>query len=158
MAQESIDFDDLERIEVPVKYGGKKYLLRECPEFGAVKMRAAAARSTRTDANGKPVDPDGGGGFAALLVSFCLCETVGEGDQLAVKQGEDGRAVTVPLATIDGWPSHIVATLFDKARVISQLVPDSEEALLKQIASLQEQLEAVRAKNAAGAPTQKTSA
>jgi hypothetical protein len=134
---------DLEPIEIPIKIGGKLYVLREASEGAAVGYRNLAMKAARMSA-GKIVGIDGAADVEPYLVSQCLFETDGEG-RIKTLGGSLHRMVNVPITTIREWPSRIVTPLFDKIKEISDLdretEPETKEELLKQLEEIQDKLQ-----------------
>lgn len=126
-----LDFSSLAPIELPVKYAGRDYVLREASEADAAEWRNANARSARMQ-DGKVVGVDGIANSQALLVSRCL------------RDAATGKNVDVP--TIRTWVSRAVKRIFDKAVEISDLreKPETEEELVKAISEAQEKLDLLR--------------
>jgi hypothetical protein len=100
---------DLSVREVPVRMGGRRYLLREATAAAACQYRNAVLRSTRLDQDGKPEYVDGLADAGPVLVAGCLFEVDGDGLK------------PVPLATVRGLPSRVQEQLFDRAKRLSEL-------------------------------------
>ena len=138
-------FDDLQPIEVPVKYGNKAYILREASEDAAVKYRNAQARGARFGADGKPVSVESVADKEPLLVSLCLYHADKEGHISVTREGRPDPRFLVPLQVILTWPPRIVDALFKRLLKISELddAPDTPETLAEKITVLQEQRESL---------------
>ncbi len=151
---DSLHFDSLELIEVPVTVGSVKYVLREADEGAAKEFLNARLRGAKLE-DGKAVGlPEDMAGFQSLLVSRCL-----------FRLNDDGVAFGSPVAQsillgytdasgkrYPGWPSRIVKPIYEMAKKISELDEDDEtlESLRKQqegISSKIAKLEEDAAKN-----------
>ena len=135
---ESMTFDSLSLIEVPVKIIDKNYVLREASEDAACRWRNSQVSGAKM-VDGKV---SGLGNLAdgePLLVSLCLFELVPE-----VKQFPDGKPV--PLQTVRSWPARVVKQLFAKAKEISGLSEGEEsiEDLEKQQSKLADRIADMR--------------
>lgn len=120
-------FDSLEPIEVPFKFRGKSYVLREASEDVACRYRNAILRVSKVE-DGKFTAGDGFADTSAILVSGCLFEVT------------DGGEKSVPLPTVRAWPARVVKPLFQKAKEISDLdEKETPETLTEKILALQEQ-------------------
>ncbi len=126
------NFDDLSVTEVPVSYGGIKYILREASEDVAAAYRNASIAGAKLE-DGKLVEMPGNiAGVQALLVSRCLFPITGEGE-VSTKP--------VPQKVVGGWPSRVVKPLFEKVKEISELDEEEDlEALFKQRDKLNERI------------------
>lgn len=139
-----IDFDDLEPIEIPVKYRGKMYILKEPTGDVVAKWRNTVLKCTKLT-DGKPSQIDGLADSEPLLVSMCLFE-----------RQESGRGGTgwvdkqVPVNVIRGWQAQVVKRLFDECKRIGQLdEADTVESLEKRIKADQEKLVELKSKQPA---------
>lgn len=139
---QEMNFDDLQPIEVPIKFRNRSFGLREASGDTAVKYRNAMLESTKLGPDGKPTSVKGMANIEPLLVSMCLIEYIAD------KEGKV-RERPVNEATIRAWPNRILKPLYDKAREISALKEDdeTEDALIKQISELQKKLDIVRKAN-----------
>lgn len=124
-------FDDVALREVPVKVGGKPYVLKEASAEAVRKYRNAQLRATRVDKDGRPVGLGDMADVELLLVNQCLFDASGR---------------QVALQVLSSWPGRIVKALFQRAQDISELRErdDTEEALTKQLEETQERLARVR--------------
>ncbi|MCK9571408.1 kinetochore protein SPC24 [Candidatus Pacearchaeota archaeon] len=128
---EEFNFDDLTTIEIPVKYKGESYVLREASEASTCQYENAKAKCVKM-ADGKFAGIDGPmADTEPLLVSLCLFDSSG---------------ANVALTTIRSWPGRLVKKLFDKAKQISELDQQDEETLTKQLEALTKQLDELRKK------------
>lgn len=124
---DSLYFDDITSVEVPVSIGGKKYVLREADGDAACKYRNALLRSTKLGPDGRPSSIDGMADAEPLLVSLCLFEVYDD-------KGQEKRRLVLP-STIRSWPARVLKALFKKVRDISDLEErETMEDLEKRIA------------------------
>jgi hypothetical protein len=140
----SLEWDDLEPIQVPVRVGQKRYVLREASEAAAATYRNAGLRSARMN-DGKVVGIEGAADVQALLVSLCLFHFVA---------GKDGQQLPIPvsLEAVRSWPARVVLKLFERAKQISDLdETETREVLEKRLAETQEKLAALGHVNGEGA-------
>ena len=127
------DFDQqLVTTEIPVRYQGKDYTLREPSEDSAAKYRSFQLRNARMVGGKLNADITKIAESQAFLLSMCL-------------YNGDGHAVSIGI--IRSWPARIIKPLFEKAREMGSLIEGEEtvEQLATQITSLQKKLEAKRA-------------
>ena len=118
-------FDSLEPIEVPFKFRGKDYVLREATEATACQYRNAILRVARVE-DGKFSAGDGFADTSAILVAGCLFEANGD--------------KPVDVKTVRSWPARVVKQFFAKAKEISDLdEKETPETLTEKILELQEQ-------------------
>ncbi len=136
---EPLDLGDLEPVQLPVKFGGNKYVLREADADAGAKYRSATTSCARME-DGKVYGMDGIGDIQPLLVSLCLCQTNPHNGELRLDT--NGRVVKVDLATVKSWPDRIITRLFDEAIRISPCLneQDSREKLRQKIAAQQAKL------------------
>jgi hypothetical protein len=109
MNSEEMVFEDLAPVEVPVRIGKKRYVLREASADAVIKYRNALT-------NGAVINPKTGtviqGDMAAaepIAVAACLYEVWDE--------NKDPRPVL--LSEVLKWRNSIVAPLFNRLRSIS---------------------------------------
>jgi len=126
---EELNFDSITLIEVPVTIAGKKYVLREADGNAAIAFRNAQLQYMHFSEDGKPQSMQGMAATETLLVSLCLVDEAG---------------ANVPEQVIRKWPNRIQKTLYERAREISELDDDTEEALEKQMQNLQRRLGKLR--------------
>jgi hypothetical protein len=118
METDELDFD-LTLREVPVKLGGRRYVLREATAAGACQYRNAVLRSTRLGPDGKPEYVDGLADAGPVLVAACLFELDGDGLR------------PVSLATVRAMPARVQELLFKRAQRLSELdqpTPETDAA------------------------------
>lgn len=120
---DSLRFEDITPIEVPVHIQGTDYVLRETSGEAAVKYNDARLACNEYQ-EGKLVRVHGLADLEPLLVSLCLFT-------------HDG--VTVPKSVIINWPARVQKALYDKAREISGM-NETPQSLRKQIEIMQRQL------------------
>ena len=109
---------DLEPIEIPIKVGSKNYILCEADGAGATAYQNAQLEATELR-NGKPFRMKGFANAEPLLVSYCLYELGPDGSRSNIR---------VPLKTIQSWPGRIQKALAAKAKEISGMAGDDDEA------------------------------
>lgn len=153
-----LDFDDLKPVEIPVRFQGKRYILREASVTAAVQFRNANVRGTKWE-EGKIVGHEGTTQSEPLLVSLCLCETDPDPnsgkDGVKIRTDKNGNPVTVPYPQIMQWPYAVQKRLFDTVKEVSKgLVEEgeTEESLLKTIAACQKKIAELHEKKRAGKP------
>lgn len=130
---DTLNFDDLTPIALPVRVKGKDYLLREATGDAVAKWRNAQLRATRLGGDGKPASIDGLADAEPLLVSLCLFEV-----------GQGGKELPVSVQTVRSWPGRITSALFARAKEISELEEKEDRGSLeRRIAKLQEKLVAL---------------
>lgn len=139
---EELNFD-LKPVEVSVKIGEQRYVLREASEEASRQWNNAKLRAARMNADGKTTSIDGLADCEPLLVSLCLCLTDPKTGEIRLDR--QLNPVTVTQATVLGWPARVVKSLYEKALAISNLDgKDTPEALEAEIAKLTERLEKLR--------------
>jgi hypothetical protein len=97
-----------------IRWKGRDYVLKSCPEKGHVKFTDAKIKYARMN-DGKLVGLSGGGELPSLLLSFCLFRVV---------LRPDGSEAFQPLTQQhiqDDWPPHFVQELFEDAKRISHI-------------------------------------
>jgi len=122
------DFGSHEIVKVSVTGPNKKqYNLVEASADATAKYKSAQARCARFK-DGEMHGVDGVGDLEPYLVSMCLFPINDKGEQATTSEN---------FSVIRGWPSPIVAKLYDKAREISEIDRDDDiKSLLKQRANL----------------------
>lgn len=140
-----IDFDDLAPIEIPVKYLGKQYILKEPTGDVVARWRNTVLKCTKLT-DGKPSQIDGLADSEPLLVSMCLFER-----QDSPRGGTGWVDKQVPVNVVRSWQGQVVKRLFDECKRIGQLDEiDTIESLEKEIKAKQEKLAELREKEQAG--------
>ena len=130
---EDLDFSSLETIELPVKYGGKTYMLREASAETSIAFRRQQAKDAQRKDDKILFDVGNVAESESLLISLCLW---------------DDKDRQVPWATVKNWPEKVVKKLFGKAKEISELgEEETTESLQKQIAELQDKLDKLHEEN-----------
>lgn len=142
----SLDFNDLNPIELPVTLGTKRYVLREAGGGDAIEYRNAQLRATRLGPNGKPVGLDGLADAESLLVSRCLYEAEPQTGALrTLTDGTPDRRYRVAEEQVRELPARVLKVLFAEAKRISQLDEgETVEALEKQAAEIQTRIRELR--------------
>lgn len=120
---ESLDFESLELIEVPVTIGSVKYVLREADEGAAREFRNARLKGATLKDGDAATLPDDPGGLQSLLLSGCIfrCNEEGEPFSSPVSRREITGYMTPNGTRYKGWPARIVKPLYEKAKEISEL-------------------------------------
>lgn len=118
---DSMTFDDVTPMEVPVRIGDRQYILREADEGAACAYRNAIINSARTNDQGKVIGHDGLADVEPLLVSLCLYRANGEGKMALTKEGAPDRSYLLGMAGVKALPSRVVKPLFERAKQISGL-------------------------------------
>jgi len=103
------DFDSMETIEVPVKFKGMDYVLREATSGAAKDFANARIARVKMSSTGEATSYGSLGDLEPLLVSMCLFEL-------------NGKPVTVKF--VESMPYRIQKTLYDKAKDISGMDDD----------------------------------
>lgn len=143
MQVEEMVFDNLERIEVPVKIAGSKYVLTEADEDAAVRVKNWTLRHAKLGSDGRPTSVGDIADSEPLLVSLCLYHAGEDGKLPLDKDGFPDPKYRVPLQVVKKWPARIVQPLYEKAQRISRLAPqdEDEEALRRQMVEIQGKLD-----------------
>lgn len=129
-------FDDLDTIRIPVKIGGKPYVLVEADEDTAVRYQNAQMRATKFSDDGKPSGIDGFADADPFLLSMCLFEVTEKGDR------------AIPISQLRKWKHRVVNPLIEKVKEISELTSsDTVAGIEKQITKLQSKLRTLKAKD-----------
>lgn len=124
---------------------GRDYVLREASGAAAIRYRSQQAEAIRTNEEGTPVGFNRGMiESEATLVGDCLYEVAPVNGVPTVK----GRPVGA--GHVQTFPSHVLKTLYEKCREISNLDPEDEESLAKQMEVLGKRIVEVRKRKAAG--------
>lgn len=126
-----LDFSDIDPIQLVVKIGEFKYILREASADAAVKYRNIAIGASRFE-EGKIVSISGAADAEPLLVSCCLFLLKPDEKGTTVIM-EDGKPVKyseypVPVSTVRTWSNRIVGPLYKKVKEISELDRDEKDA------------------------------
>jgi hypothetical protein len=114
---EEMCFETLAPVEVPVKIGSGRYVLREASGDAACRYQNAVLKTTKLGPDGRPTDINGLADCEPLLVSLCLFEIVHTTDS------DPPKYRPVPLSVIRSWPNRIQRALFRRAQEISGLAP-----------------------------------
>src|SRR5690606_15930535 len=93
-----LNFNTLQRQEIPVTIDGKKYTLREASLKTGIKYRDTRLQASIIK-NGEVVGTKGTSFVVPLILSDCLFD-------------EDGK--NVPKDTIELWPDRITSKIWDK--------------------------------------------
>lgn len=118
-----IEFDSLERVQVPVTLGKEKYILLEGSGDVAIKYRDAIMATINKMKDGKP---DGGLKGIATVESYLLSLTLYKvtetgGTMPMLGDGSPDPNYLVPQQVIRSWPNRIISMLYERAKQISGL-------------------------------------
>lgn len=142
----SFDFEDLKPIEIPVRYRGQRYVLREASGGAVIAHDAARMRAIRMD-DGKMIGMGDGAAEADLIaLSFCLCLADGEG-QILYTSGPKPVPRTVPLDELRLWPDRVTDPLTKEMKKISPGLSDKAADTDEIIAAEQRLLDDRKAKH-----------
>lgn len=142
---EELCFDDIAPVEIPVRVGNARLILREASGDAAARYRNAVLKATRLNADGKPSFVDGLADTEALLISRCLYYADDNGNLRLTPAGTPDPRYLVALETIRNWPYRVQEALFDKAREISGLDRrESADDIAKRMERDQQRLDALR--------------
>jgi len=121
-----MDLEGLKPIEVPVKFQGKRYLLKEASEGAQLEHRDGTLRAAKPNMEtGKPTTMEGVGLVNAKFLASCLFEVT------------EGGQVPVTVEVVLAWPTKVVKMLRDKLREITGLREEEDEVSIdKQIEAL----------------------
>ena len=154
MQVQEIDLGDLEPKTALVRFGMRRFVIRELSAADKIKHENVVERHVKRDAEGNWTGTtDDFGEANILLCSLCTFENVGQNGDTSF-----GRQVTVE--EVRGWPDRIRQALVSQ---IIELCPslrglDTIDGLEQQIARLVRRLDALKgkdaAKNAPGATTE----
>lgn len=123
------DFNDLSVREVPFKYNGKDYVMREASEAASVAYRNATLRAAKME-DGKVRGMDGLADGEPILVAACVFERY--------QAGNETRERPVLLAEVNRWPARVVKPLYEKIKEISELEDkETVDSLQKRITALE---------------------
>jgi hypothetical protein len=138
-------FDDVTLIQIPVRIGSERFILREADEETAIKYRSMILKAARVSDGGKfSLGTDGLALLEPMTVGLCLFkEPYRDGDQ------------SVGESFVRKLKPKTVSALFDKIKEISHLgETENREGLEKQAALIQARIaEMDQAKNLPGAMT-----
>lgn len=111
----NFDTDDDKPAEMPVRYRGKQYVIREASGAAAAAYRNCVFKSTKLGPDGKPERIEGLGDAEAVLVQGCLFEVLDR------KEGGDPVTGVVALGFVKGMPNRVLKPLFDWVQEVSGL-------------------------------------
>lgn len=125
-------FDDMTRIEAPVKIAGKPHVLKEATEAAATIFKNRMAAGLKM-ADGKVVGITAVADAESYLLALCLFERTKDGD------------VPIPRDVIRDWPYRVTKPLLERIKKISRLEePETAETLQTRIREDQEKLKALQ--------------
>jgi hypothetical protein len=119
-----INYDSVEKIEIPVKYDGRRFLLREASGDAARKYNNARTAKLTFGKGGVVTKAEGMGDLEPLLVSLCLVELVLN----SKTQQEEEKPV--PMSEVGKFPYKLQKKLHDTVKEISDL-DESDKPLKK---------------------------
>jgi hypothetical protein len=135
-----LNFDDITPQSIPVRIGGKSYVLKEATGEAACRYKNEIMRCGRLGADGKPNQVIGLADTEAFLVSLCLFEVDGE-----------GKEKHVPVSLIKSWKSSVLDKLYKTCREMSGMDNDEkEDELVKQKAEIESKLTRLKEANSNG--------
>lgn len=147
----SDEFKGIELIEVPFRFKGVEYMLREADEDAACKYRNKLTASAKWGPDGKIISMGSNADVQPMLVSMCLFTKA----KVKLRDGQQvERDVNVDEKEIRKWPTRIIRKIFEKIINISELAgDDTEESLQKEIDELTKRLDKLKAEKEAGRET-----
>lgn len=101
-------------VEVPVTIDNKKYILREATGDAVTKWKNLIMSKAKLGPDGKPIAYQAMADCEPILVSYCLVEK--------------NNNTPVSVETIRSWPNRVQSALFEKAKEISEVDVENEEA------------------------------
>lgn len=146
--------EQLDEITTPFEWKGKQYVLTEAGEAAAVKYRNDSVKAAVYNPQGKVVGVNNHADIDPQLVANCLFQADAEG--VIVVKNDKRQGVT--LQFVLSLPARIVDKMAAWVKQVSHLEDESEAALEKKIARLQEKLAKVKQAKNSGGPTPTTSA
>jgi len=120
MVHDSIVFESIEPIEIPVTISGVDYVLKEANGKAACDYRNAMLAGAELDKNGNVAVIKGLANIEPLLVARCLYRIV---------KNPEGPDTFEPVLEeqVLKWPSRVLKVLFAKAKEISELGEATDE-------------------------------
>lgn len=134
---EPMEFEAITPLEVPVKIGDKKYLLKEAGAGIVAQYNNALMKATKFSSTGKMAGIDGIADAEPLLLSLCMFEW----RQNPKTDKEEWCPCTI--GQIRTWPNKIVRQLLERVKLISGITEVDEqtpEQIKLKIESLNEKL------------------
>ncbi len=128
-----VDLGDATPIEAPFRISGKRYLVKSAPAAAAAMWQNfLVGKATFDPETGQPTKFAGAMEAQHFLLSMCMVEAETQ--------------IPVTIVTIKQWPNKIVQPLCDKLFEISELsTPETEQALTKQLETIEKKLDKLRA-------------
>ena len=124
-----LDIPELELAVIPVKLGGKNYVLREAPEGVSLRYRNALTAGAKLDGQGNVVSISSLADTEVLLVVGCLFEVYDHQGQSKERPVTD--------SFVKALSHRKFKLLYERALAISGLGQGDTESIDKQIASLE---------------------
>jgi hypothetical protein len=109
-----LDFNELETIEVPVKYKKKEYVLVEASGEAVVKYRNKMSKCAKLSSGGKVAEVTDLASVEPYLVSLCLFEIDGD------------KRKPVSVQTVEKFENRVMKKLYETAKRISNIDEDEE--------------------------------
>ena len=119
---DSLDFNDLTPIEIPVSVAGKSFILREADGDTATKYSNTLTSSFTLGLDGKPSKIGNIADIEPLLVSLCL---------FPVDNNGNVSPQHVKESVVRKWPARILKEIYAKAKEISELDKTEEDNAAK---------------------------
>lgn len=146
---ETMEFETLDLISIPLRIGKTWYILQEATEEAAIAYENAKIQGGSL-VGGKVIFNDLAG-IEPLLVSMCLIQNTSNDPKKPLPGG------FVQLDELKKWPAKVVKPIFNRIKEMSELDPmPSKDVLEKRLARVSKQLEMIDkgdtpGKNSAGA-------
>lgn len=120
------DFDALVIVEIPFKFRGREYILREADADTSIKHEGYTTSCLELDSEGRPKGTKGNLAEAKIvLLSGCTFERYEDKGEIKERN--------VPGVVIRKWPARLTDPLYQKALDISELNVKNVEALKKKL-------------------------
>lgn len=127
-----MEYEDMQRREVPVRIGSRHYILLEAMAGDIINYKNLVARSTRVDPKRGSAVVEGYADAEIYLLGLCLQEVV------------DGKRRRVPGDYIRTWRNEIQQDLWERLQRLSGMTEDDTvEGLLEQRADIDARLRAL---------------
>lgn len=127
--------DSFKTREVPVKYRGKKYILREADGESSAEYRdmmlSATIQEIDDEGSVKIRRVTGLSQYDLKFLSMCLMETNAEGEILCATHGTPSgtfqKPITIKQQELVTWPDRILKKLIKKLKVMSGLLSEDKQ-------------------------------
>lgn len=143
---DTLNFEDLTPIQIPVKYQGNTYLLCEANGEAGTRYRNAVFSALRATDGGETYGLKGFASVQPLLVHLCLYEAeVVPGtspEEYRLCRDENKNPIRVSQDIVEAFPNRMLVQLFERAKEISELgeLGDSLDELKKRRAKIDEKI------------------